>query len=238
MSTHRFLRRALVVSATLGATGLATAGIASAHVTADVYGSQPEQGGYGAIVLRVPNEEEQAGTVKVEVTIPAEYAISSARTKPVPGWKAEVTKNDVVSKITWTAQPGNEIPAGTTSYQEFAFTAGPLPEDVDTLVLPAAQTYSDGTVANWNQEAKGDEEPEHPAPTVELAQPSGDGHGHGASAEQASAESEGSAHAEDTAPATSDTTARWLGGAGLAVGALGVGFGVGATLRARKQGRS
>ncbi|PXY34859.1 nuclear export factor GLE1 [Prauserella coralliicola] len=236
MSTHRFFRRALVASATLGATGLATAGIASAHVTADVYGSQPEKGGYGAIVLRVPNEEAQAGTVKLEVTIPAEYAISSARTKPVPGWNAEVTKNDVVSKITWTAQPGNEIPAGTTSYQEFAFTAGPLPEDVDTLVLPAAQTYSDGSVANWNQEAKGDEEPEHPAPTVELAEPSGDGHGHGGSAEHASTESEA---AEDTqAAGSTDTTARWLGGAGLAVGALGVGFGVGATLRARKQGRS
>ncbi|MBK1784483.1 YcnI family copper-binding membrane protein [Prauserella cavernicola] len=234
MSTHQFFRRALVLSATLGATGLMTAGVASAHVTADVYGSQPEKGGYGSVVLRVPNEEEQAGTVKVEVTIPADYAISSARTKPVPGWTAEVTKQDVVSKITWTAERGSEIPAGTTSYQEFSFTAGPLPEDVDTLVLATAQTYSDGTVSNWNEEPQGGEEPDSPAPTVELAESSGGGHGHGA--EHASAES---AEAEDTAAASSsDDTARWLGGAGLAVGALGLGVGAGAIIVARKRTRS
>jgi hypothetical protein len=38
------------------------------------------------------------------------------------------------------------------------------------------------------------------------------------------------------ASSTSDGTARWLGGAGLVVGALGLGIGVGATLRARKAG--
>lgn len=225
MSTNRFLLRASALAATAGAIGLATASPAAAHVTANVYGDQPEKGGYGAVVLRVPNEEQAAGTTKVEVTFPAEYAISSVRTKPVPGWTVEIAKSDIVSKVTWTARPGSEIPAGTTSYQEFEFTAGPLPEDVDQLVLPSKQTYSDNSVVDWSQPpSAGGEEPEHPAPVVALAEPSGAGHG---------APQHGSA--TDSEASTGDDTARWLGGAGLAVGALGLGVGTGAALWARKQ---
>ncbi|WP_199430705.1 YcnI family copper-binding membrane protein [Qaidamihabitans albus] len=230
MSTNRYFLRAVVLTGAAGLTGLLAAGAASAHVTANVYGDQPEQGGYGAIVLRVPNEEEKVGTTKLEVTIPEEYAISSARTKPVPGWTAEVIKTDVVSKITWTAQEGNQIAAGSTSYEEFPFTLGKLPENVDTLVLAAAQTYSDGKVVNWDAPpAENGEEPEHPAPVVELAEASGEGHSGGA--HEAETEAAGGAEA---APA-SDDTARWLGGAGLVVGALGLGVGAGATVRARKR---
>jgi uncharacterized protein YcnI len=232
------------ILAALGAAGLLTLGLpglASAHVTANVYGEQPAKGGYGAIVLRVPNEEPDAGTTKVEVTIPTEYALSSVRTKPVPGWTAEVTKtqlpepvrngrdaevSEVATSITWTAQGENKIAAGTTEYQEFAFSAGPLPTTVDTLVLPAAQTYEGGKVVNWEDPppAEGAEEPEHPAPTVALAEADEDGHGHGGE------ESEGA----DTAMSADDDTARWLGGAGLAVGALGLGVGAGALLRSRR----
>lgn len=227
MSTSAFLRRAVVLSAAITVTGLATAGLASAHVTANVYGDTPEQGGYGAVVIRVPNEEENAGTTKVEIAFAKEYAISSARTKPVQGWDAKVTMaGDVVEKITWTARPGNEIAAGHTSYQEFEFSAGTLPENTNMLVLPAAQTYSDGKVVNWDQPPTNGEEPEHPAPVVELAKPSG---GHGAAAVDE--------HADETAPAgpASDSTARWLGGAGLVVGALGLGVGIGATMRNRQK---
>jgi hypothetical protein len=57
--------------------------------------------------------------------------------------------------------------------------------------------------------------------------------GHGSTAADASA---AAGHTEAAASGTSDGTARWLGGAGLVVGALGLGVGVGATLRARKAG--
>jgi hypothetical protein len=66
----------------------------------------------------------------------------------------------------------------------------------------------------------GGAEPEQPAPTVTLA----------------AATTGISAAAGNTAPAvpsTTDSTARWLGGAGLVVGALGLGIGAGATVRAR-----
>lgn len=253
MSTNRHgnVRFARLFAAALGTAGLLTLGlpgIASAHVTANVYGEQPAKGGYGAIVLRVPNEEPEAGTTKVQVSLAPEYALSSVRTTPVPGWTSKVTRttlpepvrngkgaevSEVATSITWTAQGDNQIAAGTTEYQEFAFTAGPLPTTVNTLVLPTTQTYDDGTVANWEDPpVEGGEEPEHPAPTVALAEAEQGGHGSGTKTEGDDDEHE--AGATDTDDDAEDDTARWLGGAGLAVGALGFGVGAGALLRSRK----
>lgn len=251
MSTTRQITRAGTVAAVIAAVGFATAGVASAHVTANVYGAQPEQGGYTAITLRVPNEDEKAGTDKLTVHFAEEYGFAKIRTKPVPGWTAKVSKvklekpittddgaeiTEVVSTVTWTAEKGSEIPAGEASYEEFSFSAGPLPE-VDNLVLPADQHYTNNTTVKWADE---DPEGEKPAPAVALAPASGEGH-HGGG-DQASAEVEGDGHGEESAAAAEDggvdTTARWLGGIGLVVGALGAGFGAGAILRNRKKATS
>jgi uncharacterized protein YcnI len=244
LSQKQFRTRAGFLSATIAITGLLSAGVASAHVTATVYGDQPTKGGYGAIFFRVPNEDTSAGTTKVEIDIKPEYAIGGARTKPVPGWTSEVTKTtlpapvttasgteitDVVTRISWAAQPGNKIAAGATEFQEFEISAGALPSNVDELVLPIVQTYENGKVVNWNEvtPASG-EEPEHPAPTVKLAAATGaDAHAGMIAA---------GGHTEAAAASSSDDTARWLGGAGLVVGALGLGVGAGAAIRARKAG--
>src|SRR4051794_5011474 len=118
--SHNVIKRAGFLAATVGITGLLGAGIASAHVTANVYGPQLTKGGYGAIVFRVPNEDATAGTTKLEIAVKPEYGISSARTKPIPGWTAQVTKSklpapvktasgteitEAVTAITWTAEP-------------------------------------------------------------------------------------------------------------------------------------
>ncbi len=240
MSTNRHFARVMVTAVAAGTTMLLAGGIASAHVTANVYGDTPEKGGYGAIVLRVPNEEERVGTTKLEMTLDPEYGITSARTKPVPGWTAEVTKtDDVVTKITWTAEDGHEIAAGSHSYEEFEFVIGALPDDVDTLVLPTAQTYSNGKTVNWEQPPT-DDDAERPAPVVELAESSGSGHSHGSGPTHGDSNHHPSENAEDAAGSTdaTDDTARLLGGAGLVLGALGLGLGVGATMRARKAGKS
>jgi uncharacterized protein YcnI len=245
MSQHVF-KRAGFLAATVGIAGLLGAGVASAHVTANVYGPQPTKGGYAAIVFRVPSEEKDPiTTTKVAVDFKADYGIGSVRTKPVPGWTAEVTKSklpapitkdngtqitEAVTAVTWTAQAGSELKA--TDYQEFSVSFGPLPTNVDQVEFPAHQTYSDGKVVDWNQPTPaGGEEPEHPTPAVKLAAKAADGDAHGnMSADPASTTGE---HTEATA-ATSDNTARWLGGAGLLVGAVGLGVGAGATIRARK----
>ncbi|NKQ53380.1 YcnI family protein [Amycolatopsis sp. K13G38] len=245
MSTHRALR-ATVVAVAFGATGLLGAGVASAHVTADIYGSEPQKGGSGAIVLRVPNEEADAGTTKVEIDFKPEYALSSVRYKPVPGWTAEVTKTQLpapvkngknldvtnpVTKIVFTAQPGSGIAKGDAEYQDFEITASTLPSTVDELVLPAIQTYDNGQVVSWDQVSTGGAEPEHPAPTVKLAAASAGGDDHAAMAS-------GSGESGSGGSSGTDDTARWLGGAGLIVGALGLGVGGGAVLRSRKAGKS
>ncbi|GGU21104.1 YcnI family copper-binding membrane protein [Lentzea flava] len=230
--------------AVLGVAGLAVLGtpaIASAHVSAQP--SEFTQGGRATFAFRVPNERDNAGTIKLEVTLPQDTPLTSVRTKPLPGWKAEAVKGkldkpvtvggkeitEAFKTITWTADPGVKI--GINEYQEFFVALGTLPEGKDKLELPAKQTYENGEVVDWNQSTGADgKEPEHPAPALKLApkKAAADDHGHGAS--NTSTETH-----EASASTSSDQTARYLGGAGLAVGALGLGFGVGAILRSRRK---
>jgi uncharacterized protein YcnI len=252
--SHNGFKRAGAAVGVVVATGAALllgSGVASAHVTAKVIGEDAAQGGYTKITFRVPNEEEDAGTVKVEVSFPTDQPLSGARTKPMPGWKSAVTMTkldkpvevngadvtEAVGKIIWTASPGTRINPG--EFQEFEVSAGPLPE-TDQLVMPATQTYDNKKVVAWDTPTtEGGEEPEHPAPAIALvpAEEAADHHGGDTASDPDSAAAEGSeSHDVENAAAVSadDSTARWLGGAGLIVGALGLGFGVGATLRARR----
>jgi hypothetical protein len=111
---------------------------------------------------------------------------------------------------------------------------GRLPDDIDQIVMPAVQTYDDGTVVRWDQvQAPGADEPEHPAPTLTLVAPEPGMEGmrdHGAMAGMGGGH--GGGHQE--AATGTDDTARWLGGAGLLVGALGLGVAVGAIARGRR----
>lgn len=248
MSTTRFFARAGVVAVAAGVATMFGTGLASAHVTAKVLGEVAQQGGYSKITFRVPNEDDAKGTVKLEIKLPADTPITGARTKPMAGWTAKITKvtldkpievhgaevKEAVSTVTWTAAAGTRIAPG--EFEEFELSVGPLPE-TEQLVMPAIQTYEGGKVVAWDQPPTEDgSEPEHPAPVIELAAAEGDGHGGGSdpAVENASAESDGDS--DEAAAAGTDDTARWLGGAGLVVGALGLGFGVGATMRARKAG--
>ena len=242
MSTYRFgVRTAAKGGAVLAAAAFAlvgTAGLASAHVTA----STPKdavQGGYTKVTLRVPNERPNNGTVKLELTLPAEYPLASVSTKPTPGWKVEAVKakldtpvkshgrevTEAVRTVIWTADPGVRIEPG--QFNEFDLSIGPLPDNTDKLLLPTKQTYDNGEVVDWSAPppAEGAAEPDKPAPVLNLVKKKDDGHG---TAVTASTDTPAQA-----APA-SDQTARWLGGAGLAVGALGLGIGVGAVLRSRR----
>ena len=216
----------------LAAGGLAIvlAAPAAAHVT--VQPGEATQGGYTAFAFRVPNERPNAGTVKLEVTLPADHPIGSVRTKPMTGWTAKVVKQgNAVRTITWTAQPGVRI--NPDEFQEFEVAAGPLPEDTDTLVLATKQSYDNGEVVSWDAPpvADGAAEPEHPAPVLELHPAAGEaGHDEAGHDDSAAPTVTG---ATETTQGT-DSTARLLGGAGLVLGALGLGFGAGAVLRLRR----
>jgi uncharacterized protein YcnI len=217
---NTFITRALVTAGAAGSAMLLAAGIASAHVTVDAPGA--EQGGYTVLTFKVPTESAAAGTTALKVTLPG---FKSARTEPIAGWKSIIDKDgsQLATSVTWTADPGVSVAPG--EFQRFVLSVGPLPKEKE-LTFDAVQTYSDGTVVNWDQAENADgSEPEHPAPAITLSEGTGDGH----DADHAVAP----ASHTDAAASTTDKTARWLGGAGLALGALGAALGIGAAVRKR-----
>lgn len=219
-----FSRRALVGATATAALMVAGAGIASAHVTVVAPGA--EQGGYTVLTFRVPTESETAGTTALTVELPG---LRSARTEPLPGWTATVEKDpesQLATSVTWTAEP--DVQVGPGQFQQFVLSVGPLPDE-DEVTFPAIQTYSDGEVVAWDEITTGDEEPERPAPSLTLAASSGDGHG--GSGDAHATETEQTAGASED---TTDSTARWLGGIGLVLGALGAALGLGAVIRGRR----
>jgi uncharacterized protein len=151
---------------------------ASAHVT--VSSPDAAAGGYGKVVFRVPTESDTASTTKLRVTLPEDTPFASVSTQPKPGWKVEVKKakldepitshgttlSEAVRTVTWSTE-GDGIAPG--EFDEFALSLGQFPE-VKMLSFAAVQTYDDGEVVAWDQPTDdGGEEPERPAPTLELA---------------------------------------------------------------------
>ncbi|MFF0343432.1 YcnI family protein [Kribbella sp. NPDC004875] len=220
----RFVLRAGAIVAASVLVAIGAAGSASAHVTVSSPDAKP--GGYAKLVFRVPTESDNTSTTKLVVSLPADHPFAHVGAQVKDGWKVEkteqklpaavkvgdVTLTKAITTVTWTAAAGGIPP---NDFDEFALSVGKLPEGVDSLSFPAVQTYSDGEVVKWADVAKdGADEPEHPAPTLKLTAAVTP------VAATASAGSEG----------TSDSLARWLGGAGLLVGLLGLAFG----LRPRK----
>ncbi|MFG1620618.1 YcnI family protein [Kribbella sp. NPDC049227] len=212
---------AIVAASTLVLAGAATS--ASAHVTVSSPDAKP--GGYAKLVFRVPTESDTAATTKLVVSLPKDHPFASVGAQVKPGWTVvktteqlpapvkvgDVTLTKAITTVTWTATAGG-VPAG--NFDEFSLSVGRIPDGVDALSFPAVQSYSDGEVVKWDQLAKeGADEPEHPAPTLELAAPI---------TPVAATTSE--------SVDSSDPLARVLGGAGLLLGLIGLGLG----LRARK----
>lgn len=238
---RRRLHRALATGAAAVALVVAPAAAASAHVHV-VPGSTAE-GSYATLTFRVPTESDTASTTKLVVTLPTGTPLVSVSTRPVPGWTATVeqvtlpapvdvagtTITKAPGTVTWTAEPGAAIAPG--QFQEFELSAGPLPAAGTELVFPAVQTYSDGSVVRWDQPSTGAQEPEHPAPafTVTAAAGAGSGGGAGAGAHPTAA-----AAPAPAAAAVADTTARTLGGTGLALGVVAVLLALAGLLRQRR----
>jgi len=224
-------RRIALISALVVASVPLLATTASAHIAI----SSPDavQGAELSLLsFRVPDESPTASTVKVSIDLPIDTPVANVWARAIPGWTAATTMkkldapvkigdfnvDTVPATVTWTAQSGNGI--GPGEFQIFEIVADPLP-DVPVMTFAAHQTYSDGSVVDWNQPPAADgSEAEHPSPEIELAAAA---EGMDASASpEASASSTPSISASATPlptassnDTTSDSLARWL--AGLAV---------------------
>lgn len=221
----RMSQRAMAVTGLTALTITMAASAASAHVTAnpDVLTA----GSYGKVSFRVPNEDAKADTTKLEVDLPMDHPIAYVSVRPMPGWTVTVAKaklpkplkadggeiTEAVSKITWS---GGKI--SPDQFQEFDVSMGPLPTNTGKLAFKALQTYSDGQVVHWDQDAgDGGQEPEHPAPTIRLAAD--------ATPSAGKAAMPGMKNAASAATSSDDGTARLLGGLGLATGLIGMAIG-------------
>jgi uncharacterized protein YcnI len=208
------ISRALLTTGAAAALALLATGTAAAHVEVSSPGAT--QGDDAVLTFRVPDESETASTTTLAVTLPA---VDEARTQPLAGWTAKLDKNDKnqYTTVTWTADPGN-AGIGPGQFQLFSVLVAPLPKQ-DRAQFPAVQTYSDGKVVTWNQQTGPDgKEPDHPVPSLTLA----------------AAGSDDDQPADTKSASESDSTARWLGGVGLVLGALGAALGLGALVRSRR----
>ncbi|GAA3483027.1 YcnI family protein [Streptomyces yanii] len=240
--TRTTLPRAGIVTALAVAGVLTAAGAAFAHVTVHP-GSYAKGATDGVLTFRVPNEEDSASSTKVQVFLPTDHPVLGVLVTPQDGWTAKVTIKELktpvktddgtiteaVSEITWT---GSKI--GPGQYHDFNVAFGQLPDDTDQLAFKTLQTYSDGTVTRWIEETdEGGEEPENPAPVLELT---AKGAEEGGSTSVASPTNAKSSESSKSAASASDSTARGLGVAGLIVGVLGLAAAAFAVVRSRSTG--
>ncbi len=184
---RRYRRGPSIAAVLLGVwtAGFLGAGAAVAHVS--VSSPAAVQGGYASVTFKVPNESDSASTTGLKVQLPPSQPLASVSVLAVPGWTYKVTKaklatpissggasiTEAVSVIEWKAASGQTaIKPG--EFNQFTISVGPLPK-APTMTFKAIQTYSDGEVVSWIEEAAAGStaEPEHPAPVLKLTAASG-----------------------------------------------------------------
>jgi uncharacterized protein YcnI len=221
--------------ATLAAVAILVLGsplVADAHVKISPNTAAP--GDDIEVTFRVPNEMENAGTVKVEIDLPTKTPFAGADYQPVAGWTARIITaklpkpiiNDGVQvteapvKIIYTANPGVEIKVG--QFQQFPIALDLTP-NTGSVEFPTFQTYSNGQIVKWDEKTPADgEEPDNPAPTLYINDPP-----------PTDTES-GVTLAATNAAASTASTALILGTAGLALGVIALVLGIFAFVRTRR----
>jgi uncharacterized protein YcnI len=119
--------------------------------------------------LAVPTEKEGLATTRVELVPPQGFSIDSFA--PSPGWTRHVQQsgsgeNAVIERVTWF---GGHVPTGEDAFFQFLGTA----DASKTYTFNVRQTYSDGSVVDWN----GPESSDTPAPVIEAKSSLGGGGG-------------------------------------------------------------
>ncbi|HEX5250941.1 MAG TPA: DUF1775 domain-containing protein [Gaiellales bacterium] len=114
--------------------------------------------------LAVPTEKRNATTTRIELTVPDGVVIDSF--EPEPGWTRKGIAHgggSAPETILWT---GGRIPTEDDAVFRFQAT---LTGGSKAYVFEVRQTYSDGTVVDWN----GPESSDTPGPVVEGSSLSG-----------------------------------------------------------------
>jgi periplasmic copper chaperone A len=199
---------------------------AVAHVT--IQPGEWEPGAFSRMVVRVPNERDDAETTTVTVQFPEN--VISARFQAHPFCTRDVKKvaldqpvdeaTERIDTVTWTCDP----PIASDGFEEFGLSFQ-VPEDAqpgDEILFPATQTYSSGEVVNW---VDPDPEGDTPAPRITIVAPEEEAEA--APAAQAQTTTEETAAVPAVSSGDDDdnmaTVAIILGIAGLAAGLIALG---------------
>ena len=163
------------VAAFTAAAALTLPAAAAAHVTIQP-GSVPAAS-FTKLDVRVPNERDRRGTVKVDLRLPnGIYFLSYQK---VPGWKARVHRRKLdtpvdlggfsvdqrFTRVVWTARKPRRDRIAPGQFQDFPLSVR-TPDGAPGTVISfrAFQTYQGGEVVRWNGAPDADE----PAPRVTL----------------------------------------------------------------------
>jgi uncharacterized protein YcnI len=149
-------RLTFLVAVAAGALVVAASASAHARLSPPVAVSKELQ----TFILSVPTEKEGETTTQIVFTPPSGFDIDSFT--PTPGWKRTVTQQGSgddapITKVVWT---GGKVPTEEDSTFEFLAQ----PQSSKTYTFDVQQTYSDGTVVDWNEPETGDT----PAPTIKA----------------------------------------------------------------------
>jgi uncharacterized protein YcnI len=128
--------------------------------------------------VRVPNEQSNASTVKLQLQLPDGFAAASYELRS--DWSVRITRQKLatpiqtdegpitegVKQITWTGSGRGLGRIGPDQFMEFPLSVQ-IPENAGgkTLAFKAIQTYSNGDVVRWIGAADSD----HPAPRLTVA---------------------------------------------------------------------
>lgn len=244
----RFRRLATAVGLAVGvfAAGAVFAASASAHVK--VSGIDAVQGGSGVVTFRVPSESATASTTGLRISFPAATPFTSVDVQPKAGWPATVTKKplahpeksedgglitEYVASVDYRADSkAAAIPPG--EFDMFNLSVGPFPRAA-SVSFGALQTYSDGSTVNWDERSANGAEPEHPAPTLQLAA-SGGGAQSAASA-PAQPQAGGSSGGGSSGGGSSGGGPAWTGITGLIAGIVALVISLAVLMANRSRGK-
>jgi uncharacterized protein YcnI len=177
MSQRRGFGRPLRALAIIAGTLLLAAAPVWAHVDIDP-GSEPK-GAAAVFSFRVPNEEPNANTVRLDVQFPLDHPFANVLVQAKTGWTFSTqsqplakpikardgTFTQAVTEVSWTATTGGIPPGAFDLFPVFAA----LPKQGTKLTFKAIQTYSNGDVVRWIETpAKGAPPPDNPAPVLVL----------------------------------------------------------------------
>jgi periplasmic copper chaperone A len=162
-------------AAAAAAATLAFPAAAGAHVTLQP-GNAPA-GSFSKFDVRVPNERDDKGTIKVDVRFPDGFYFLSYQ--KVPGWKVRVFKKKLdkpvdlggfsvderFTRVVWTARKPRRDRIAPGQFQDFPLSVR-VPDGVPgtQLVFRAFQTYQRGERVKWTGAPGSDA----PAPRVTL----------------------------------------------------------------------